>query len=185
MVWRFDGTTWSEAVLPAGAPSQMFKVHGRAADDVWIAGGGGGTLHWNGRALEHVQTGVTSPLFSVVTTPEVAIAVGGVGGQGHLLEHDGTGWSTLAAPQIPVAWRGAAAFGDTVYAVGENGVIGKRGDTGWTLEKQTLIQLNFHSAWVDPDGGLWGVGGKFDRSPLTTDGFLLYFGTQHISEVAP
>ena len=48
---------------------------------------------------------------------------------------------------------------------------------------QTLTNRNFHAAWVDPDGGLWGVGGYFETPPQT-DGFLTYYGTDTISKVA-
>jgi hypothetical protein len=185
IVWRYDGISWTEVALPADVPANVFKVHGQASDNVWIAGGSGTTLHWNGTALERVPAETTAPLFSIVTTADDTIAVGGIGGEGQLLENDGTGWTTVGSPQIPVAWRGAAAMGDVVYAVAENGVVARRDAAGWALKEQTLTQLNFHSAWVDPDGGLWGVGGKFDQFPLTADGFLLYYGTQVINEVSP
>jgi hypothetical protein len=53
------------------------------------------------------------------------------------------------------------------------------------LEDQTLVDLDFHAAWVDPDGGLWGVGGIFDAASATSDGFLLYRGREAAIEVVP
>jgi hypothetical protein len=47
-----------------------------------------------------------------------------------------------------------------------------------------VTQLTFHAAWVDPTGGLWGVGGMFDTLPLTSEGFLAYYGAAAIPEAS-
>lgn len=177
-VWRYDGVRWTELVVP-GLPPQVFKVHGRAADDVWISCSEGTVLHWNGSSLTSSSTGLTAPLFSIVTISDATIAIGGENNEGEIVEHEGEVWSRLDLV-IPVAWRGAAARGNTAYVVGESGLIAERRELGWAMKKQTLTQKNFHSAWVDPDGGLWGVGGRFDQL-LTEDGFLLYYGTGEVS----
>ncbi len=179
-VWRYDGVRWTELVVP-GLPPRVFKVHGRAANDVWISCGEGTTLHWNGSSLTSSSTGLTAPLFSIVTTPETTIAAGGGASQGEIVEHEGDTWTRLDRV-IPVTWRGAAASAETAYVVGESGSIAERLETGWAIKKQTLTQRNFHAAWIDPDGGLWGVGGRFDQLPLTEQGFLLYYGTEEVSQ---
>jgi hypothetical protein len=184
IVWHLEGGDWVDVPLPEGVPGQVFKVHGQAADDVWFSCAGGVTLRWDGAQLERVETGTTSPLFSIVTTPETAIAVGGVDGQGEILENPGSGWESVGAT-VPVPWRGTAAAGDAAFAVGELGAVGERTSDGWTSLDQTLIDLNFHAAWVDPDGGLWGVGGIFDAAAFTSEGFLLYRGGDAAIEVVP
>lgn len=183
IVWHFDGTQWTEPALPTGVPSRVFKVHGQATDDVWMSCGDGSVLHWQGSAIERQATGVTEPLFSIVTTPDGVVAVGGSVGEGKIAEH-ATDWE-LPELSVPIAWRGSAAHGTTVYAVGEYGVVAKREAGVWSIVDQTLTQENFHAAWVDPNGGLWAVGGDFDHAPLTANGFLEYFGTDSIPEVQP
>jgi hypothetical protein len=184
IVWRYDGSQWRDADIPPPVPNLVFKVHGQRTDDVWISCAGGVTLHWNGAALTRAPTGVTSSLFSIVTTPDVVISVGGNTGRGDIVEHDATGWTTQ--PSIsPVAWRGVAAGADQVYAVGESGVVGQRTAAGWKLFDRPVTQLNFHAAWVDPKGGLWAVGGMFDTLPLTSEGFLSYYGAVAPREVSP
>src|SRR3954470_8134219 len=184
IVWRYDGSQWSE-VTPPGVPNLVLKVHGQRTDDVWISCASGLTLHWDGVALTSVATGVTSSLFSIVTTPELAVAVGGYTGQGDIVEHTagGAGWTVQPSP-APITWRGVAAGASRVFAVGEAGVVGQRTSTGWALIDRFVTQLTFHAAWVDPAGGLWGVGGMFDTLPLTSDGFLAYYGTGAFPEVA-
>ncbi|MDB4956883.1 MAG: hypothetical protein JWO36_4452 [Myxococcales bacterium] len=186
-LWHFDGTTWSSVDPPTGFPTGLlaFKVHGQRSDDVWISCSGGATLHWNGSALEYLPTGTQASLFSIVTTSSEVVTAGdmsGTTGTGALYENDGTGWQA-AALAVPAAWRGVAGSTDEVYAVGDSGIIAHRDAAGaWSTIKQTLIQLAFHAAWIDPDGGFWGVGGLFDSQPLS-DGFLLYFGTADIPRV--
>jgi hypothetical protein len=185
IVWRYDGTAWRDADMPPALPTLVLKVHGQRTDDVWISCVGGVTLHWDGTALTRMATGVTSSLFSIVTTPDVVVAVGGFTGQeGQIVEYGTAGWTTQSFA-VPVAWRGAAAGADRVYAVGESGVVGQRAATGWSLLGQPPTHDSFHAAWVDPEGGLWGVGGVFDTPPLTSQGFLAYYGAATLSEVSP
>jgi hypothetical protein len=185
IVWRYDGSTWHDADMPPALPSLVLKVHGQRTDDVWISCAGGVALHWDGAALTRMPTGITSSLFSIVTTPDVVIAVGGTTGlQGQIVEYGTAGWTTQPS-LIPVAWRGAAAGADRVYAVGESGTVGQRTAAGWSLLDRPMTQDNFHAAWVDPQGGLWGVGGMFDTLPLTSNGFLAYYGVATLSEVSP
>jgi hypothetical protein len=186
VVWHLEGDEWVDVALPEGVFGQMFKVHGQTDDDVWFSGDDGVTLHWNGSALEPVDSGTGSPLFSIVTKPDVVIAVGGVPGTSEILENTGEeGWSA-AEFSAPLPWRGTAAGdGELAFVVGEQGAVAERSATGWTALDQPLIDLDFHAAWVDPEGGLWGVGGRFDSGVFTTEGFLLYRGRSSVAEVVP
>jgi hypothetical protein len=185
IVWRYDGTAWRDADMPPALPSLVLKVHGQRADDVWISCSGGVTLHWDGTVLTRMPTGITSSLFSIVTTPDVAIAVGGYTGLGQIVEYGAGAWTTQPS-LIPVAWRGIAAGAGQVFAVGESGTVAQRTvAAGWSLLDRPMTQDSFHAAWVDPEGGLWGVGGMFDTLPLTSDGFLAYYGVATLSEVSP
>jgi hypothetical protein len=185
IVCRYDGAAWKDATPPVGGiPSLVFKVHGQRSNDVWISCAGGVALHWDGVALTRMPTGVGSSLFSIVTTPDEVVAAGGGAGSGDIVEYQAGAWA--AQPSlVPVAWRGVAAGADRVYAVGEAGVVAQRTSMGWGILKQSVTQLAFHAAWVDPLGGLWGVGGMFDTLPLTSAGFLTYYGTAAIQKVSP
>jgi hypothetical protein len=53
--WHYDGTAWvAQAGLPPALESSgtLFKVGGRASNDVWMVGTTGTAIHWNGSALE-------------------------------------------------------------------------------------------------------------------------------------
>lgn len=185
IVWHYDGTAWTEPALPPGVPGRVLKVHGQAANDVWISCADGSALHWQGTAIEREVTTTQAPLFSIVTTPELTVAVGGANGTGVIDERVASVWMP-ASLQVPAVWRGAAARDGDVFAVGENGVVAHRASTGaWSVIRQPLTSQNFHAAWVDPVGGLWGVGGAFDQLPLTAEGFLLHYGTDAIMPIEP
>lgn len=174
--WRGDGTTWTSITVPAEVTGRLFKVHGQAANDVWISAAGGSTLHWDGSALTVVPTGSAASLFSVVTTPGRAITAGGIPGEGTIFESTGGAWT--AAPVASVGpWRGVAAGANDIYVVGELGTVAHHDGATWSASASN-VQKNFHAAWIDPDGGLWGVGGDFDRVPLTSGGFVNYLGSE-------
>lgn len=186
IVWHFDGASWSEPTLPAGVSRTVFKVHGQGPDDVWMSCADGSVLHWNGAAIEREPTGGTMPLFSIVTTPQSVVAAGGFPGEGVLVERTAQ-WAS-PVPAVPVRWRGLAvdpATGDGtgVYAVGERGFVARREAGMWNLVDQQLTQGSFHAAWIDDAGGLWAVGGDFERAPLTASGVFTYFGTDAITEI--
>jgi len=184
IVWHYDGASWTEPALPADVARTVFKVHGQRADDVWMSCADGSALHWNGSVIERELTGVTAPLFSIVTTPQSVVVAGGFPGEGMIVERT-TQWAS-PVPAVPARWRGlAAGEGETVYVVGEGGLVAKRAQGAWAIVDQRLTQENFHAAWVDEVGGLWAVGGDFDRVPLTARGVFTYFGTDSISEVQP
>ncbi|MEO8702913.1 MAG: hypothetical protein ABI867_22905 [Kofleriaceae bacterium] len=183
IVWRFDGTAWTEVPLPADVPHLVFKVHGQSSTDVWICAANGVTLHWDGVALVRQAAPTASSLFSVVTTADTAITVGGTT-VGEIFELGSEGWLPVAPLLSPVAWRGVAAGTDVVFAVGESGAIAERRDNQWAVVER-LVTDDFHAAWVDPDGGLWGVGGRFEALPLTSDGFLAYYGLDAPGGVVP
>jgi hypothetical protein len=185
IVWRYDGTRWQDASVSGGElPNLVLKVHGQRTDDVWISCAGGAALHWDGSSLTRMPTGTTLSLFSIVTTPDVVVAVGGDPTSGEIREYDGSAWR-LADSASPVAWRGTATGGGEVYAVGLAGTAAHRTGTSWSALGPPPTPLDFHGAWVDPQGGLWGAGGRFDTVPLTQQGFLAYYGTDTPAEVSP
>jgi len=179
VAWHYDGQSVTAMPLPDPAPRKVFKVHGQASNDVWMACDGGITLHWDGVALARVPTPTVNSLFSIITTPERVVAVGGVAGMGEVLENTGSGW--VETQQLPITWRGTAALGNDVAVVGESGVAALSPGSGWQVVQDKPTPLNFHSAWLDENHGLWAVGGVFDGE--LSNGLLLYYGLQSITEV--
>lgn len=180
--WRLQGDTWVEAEGFPAALSEgnaLWKVSGRSADDVWMVGTDGALVHWNGQALELGDAQTGESLFTVASTPDLSIAVGGFG-TGSILENDGSGWKNVGPGGMsPVV--GVAAAGEVAYAVGQFGATYVRSREGWR-EDEGAPQLpeSLHAVWIDPDGGVWSVGGQIMSLPLV-EGVLLHKGSQSVS----
>ena len=180
-IWRRQGADWARYVDPTLGEgpdgSTYFKVDGRAASDLWIVGDRGTALHWNGTALTATPTDAdvdtsTAPLLTVDVQGPTPVAVGGAG-SALLLEWDGAAWRD-ASPAFTPPLNGVCSNGSTSWAVGAQGAVVGSG-SGWTdaLEAETF--LDYHSCAVDPDGGLWAVGGQITGRPLD-EGILAYRG---------
>ncbi|HNH50543.1 MAG TPA: hypothetical protein PKY30_26155, partial [Myxococcota bacterium] len=66
-------------------------------------------------------------------------------------------------------------------AVGYQGQVYLRGEQGWNLDSAESATLqDLHSVWIDPDGGVWSVGGHLASEPLI-HGVLVYKGEHDIA----
>ena len=96
-------------------------------------------------------------------------------GTGIIYEEEGVGWAE-ATPGLP-AMLGVCLHGEGGFAAGEAAQILRRGSDGWAVEDTGLTLFEtFHGCFVDPDGGVWAVGGRVLDYPLTC-GMLAHFGT--------
>lgn len=174
-VWHFDGAAWTAVTVPEVTTTDtLWKINGRAANDFWISGTTGITLHYNGTAFERVDVPVEASLFSVAAMDDRFIAVGGAF-DGILFENDGSGWQSKIPTGGPIL-SGVTASADQAYAVGQFGAVLKRSSSGsWSAEQDVPTNQNLHAAWIDPSGGVWAVGGHFDTPPMS-GGVLIHKG---------
>lgn len=177
-VWHYDGSTWSQATLPSGgaAAGALYKVWGTAADDVWAVGTSGAGIHWDGDAWSDFSTGSSRNLFTVHGAGGNVYAVGGYS-TGTLVESIGGGAFADVTPDLSPQLNGVYAAGDgTVVAVGGLGSVYWRGASGWTADpREPATVQDLHATWIDPDGGVWAVGGHLVGRPLD-QGVVLYDG---------
>ncbi|MBA3395933.1 MAG: hypothetical protein H0T89_25100 [Deltaproteobacteria bacterium] len=176
-VWRYRGTAFEsvDGVPTELAQGTVWKVTGRAANDVWMSCSRGLILHWDGNTLTKEQVGtVEESLFSMGCGTERCVAVGTNLSTGVIHENAGQGWMLVPA-EGPI-WRGMTPTGDDSYVVGMSGGVVRRTDTGWVPDRHLLTTKPLHAAWADDDGNLFVVGGEFDRA-LTLDGVLLFKGS--------
>ena len=183
--WRLEGDTW---VAAAGFPADlatsavMWKVFGRAEDDVWLVGTLGTVVHWDGSGFTPADTGTGESLFTVHEAGGRYAAVGGFG-TATILENEGGGWTNVspqgAPPMIGVC---LTADGDG-FAVGQYGSVYQRTSDGWVPEETDIFAGEaLHAVWIDPDGGVWAVGGQVLTTPLTR-GIMLHKGETVSAEV--
>jgi hypothetical protein len=185
VVWRFDGTTWRvdttlASVRPAGIPT-LYKVWGRSESDLYVCGRLGLVFHFDGTQWTrvNVDTGVAVPqdlpLFTVHGNATQVAATGGFI-NGVIYELLGTTFenrATLGMPQMNGVFLRPDGTG---VAVGVGGAVAFRSADGWQLQQPGInTVLDLHGAWVDPDGGVWAVGG--DLTTNLDQGMVVYGGT--------
>jgi hypothetical protein len=175
--WRLEGDAWVEA---EGFPAEVaetdavWKVYGRSCEDVWMVGTGGLAIHWDGKALGPVERVANGSLFTVHANSERFVAVGGAQ-LGILVEYDGTEWVDVAPDGIdPMIGVCLTEGGGT--AAGWYGSALSRDSGSWQTEDvgtSGIIEESFHSVWIDPQGGVWAVGGQIVTPPLA--GGIMYY----------
>jgi hypothetical protein len=196
-IWHFDGAEWREVALPAadmprtpdGDFPGLFKVWGNGRGDVYVVGALGVVLRSrSGGAFELLPTGTTRRLFTVYGAGNTVVVVGG-DSQGEILELSPSGQFVRKAPEGAPLLQGLAVAPDgTAWATGFEGDVYRRTGGRWSRvdHGQPLAVESLHAAWVDPDGGLWAVGGNVLSSSLDS-GAILHRGAavKTISRPAP
>ena len=95
--WHFDGTTWSATSLPV----QGSGIWGVAPDDIFVVGGNGAILHYNGNSWSTMTSPTTAQLKGVwgssgnnvyaigeISTPNAASST-------VVLHYDGVSWAVV------------------------------------------------------------------------------------------
>lgn len=181
-VWRYRGTAFEpvSGVPPELMNGTVWKVTGRAADDVWMSCSQGLVLHWDGQALSSERIGRSEEsLFSIGCRAGSCVTAGTNVSNGVLYQNDGGGWMARTPTADGPVWRGVTPMGEHPYVVGAFGAVLRFDGGRWISDPHGLTTETLHAAWSDADGTLFAVGGKFDRAP-TIDGVLLYKGTTEL-----
>ena len=183
VLWHYDGESWKvedlSAVLPADVPTTLYKVWGTSGTDVYAVGQTGVVIHYNGANWSIVTSGVTIDLFTLHGGGPLLAAVGGSGSltPGVIIERQPNGSFAprqFDTPQLNGIF--VPPSGDAV-AVGNGLAVAARTGSGWSLVNDGNDERqgrDFHGVWVDPDDGIWAVGG--DLSISLAKGVLAYGG---------
>jgi hypothetical protein len=132
LVLRFDGTGWSE--LKTGFRGDLWWVHSFASGPSFMAGQNAQVLKLENGMFTRVPTpGLAKQTIYGLwgKTPTDLYAVGGAAGRDGFVWHwDGTAFSNVALPVVPLSARGEVpglfkvwGRGDEVWVVGGNGLI--------------------------------------------------------------
>ncbi len=168
-IWRYDGTDWTELELPRSLASPalgrgpaLFKVWGND-EAVWVVGGQGLVMRsTDGTTFDVVESGTNQLLFTVHGGGSEVGFVGG-GTEAVLLEAEDEALVAREVPPVGII-QGLYYSGDGSQAVatGRDGLVFMRSPEGWEREN-TELSLgieSLHAAWIDPEGGIWAVGGN-------------------------
>ena len=181
-LWHWEGSVWTPIALPDHEGQSVFKVWGTGPDDVWACGFGGILYHFDGDAWARVESTTTRTLLTLHAIEGEAVAVGGQG-TGVLVERAPDGTWHDSAPELTPQLMGVWLTPEGGRASGINGTILRREGGVWSIEEHGLdLAEHLHSVWIDPDGGVWSVGGQILSEPFS-DGVIVYQGAQSIGSV--
>lgn len=184
VIWRFDGASWVQEDLsstnPDGIPT-LFKVWGRSPNEVYACGARGTVLRYDGTSWTKLTTATTRTLFTVYGNATRVASTGGAQ-SGVIVELSGDEFVDVTpAGLLQMNGVFVPPTGEAV-AVGREGAVSFRGASGWRSENTGLnldFAIDYHAAWIDPEGGVWAVGGNIVGEPQT-DGVITYFGTRDV-----
>ncbi len=182
MIWRGTGGSWAPSTTgPAGigAPEMFYKVHGTAADDLWVVGTAGIIQHYDGAAWTDYDCGGDGVIFTVHSGGTFPVAVGGAG-QALVCNYDAASdsWVNMSPAFLPTI-NGVTGRGDTLIGVGQQGTVIRWSGTDWVADEERPTTVVLHGVWIDDEGGIWAVGGNLNSSPITA-GVILYDGARTI-----
>jgi hypothetical protein len=181
-VWHYDGDTWQELTLPTDLPLNehhdtpaFFKVWGVSANEVWVVGASGAVMRGNVNDgfrmvpwLDVDGKPGTATLFTVHVGDERVLIVGG-DNQGVLLQWDGEKLVNRSPDASPLLQGVCVGHDGEAWASGLSGTMYRSSGDGF-IATDTGIDFSatqsLHAAWVDPDNGVWSVGGKVLTAPL-------------------
>ena len=103
------------------------------------------------------------------------MAVTGGANNGVIYELVGSTFENRATPGTPPLNGVFLRPDGTGVAVGIAGTVAYRGATAWQLQPGIETALDLHGVWIDPDGGVWAVGG--DLTTSLDQGMIIYGGT--------
>lgn len=164
-LWRLTGGEWKDAT-PAGlaGATTWWKVWGTAADDVFFCGTNGALGHWDGEEFTAIPSDTTRPLFTIHGREdgEFVVAVGGQFTATLVQSVRGGDFRDVTPTSGADQPFGVFVRGDRAFSVGFNGVVLVADGLEWFVEDTKLGSVNggLHAVWIDPDGGVWAVGGK-------------------------
>ena len=177
----FDGDvgcgSWTlENPLPQS--SDLNAVWALAANDVWAAGQGGRLVHWNGSALQVVQSPTSKDLSTVWGVDANHVWAGGA----DLIRFDGTEWQTVPspAPQGATFITGAAAddvwvdAGDVAVFHWDGAQWAQPGDPATRPTVLGAAFTSFGPLWAPGSGRAW-VGGCDNPDIWSNQHALLWF----------
>lgn len=176
VILRHDGAEFREVAAPDGVvDATWFKVWGPAPDDVWIVGLGGTTLHWNGASFTVLPTPANRPLLTVHGAGDDVVAVGGFGTG--LIVHPEDAMLVNDTPNATPQLNGVyVTEGGGAFAVGTLASVWRRDGGTWSPDPDApVIGQDYHAVYVDPDGGIWAVGGDILAPPFR-NGVLAHYG---------
>jgi predicted dienelactone hydrolase len=136
----------------------LLGLWGSSASDVFVVGGGGTILHYDGSGWSPMSSGVHSTLISVWGESSSDVFI--VGRTGKILHYDGKTWSLMNSGTTENLWGVWGSSGRDVFAIGKNGTILHYDGQAWSpMESGTTTNLK-RGIWGSSGGDVFAFGDK-------------------------
>jgi hypothetical protein len=158
-VYHYDGHTW-DVVLDGPTPPfyPLLDIWGSSDRDIFVAGGAGIILHYDGSVWSQMPTGFTSLCIWGTSSHDVYAA-----GQGSVLHYDGSTWSSLSTDPSWVLRGIWASSNLDIYCVGNDwsgdGVVLHYDGSTWRLVLGSTGVMS--SVWGSSSTDVF-VGGEYE-----------------------
>lgn len=167
VITHYKDGAWTRVAVPAVDRDfrALFKVWGRAADDVWAVGAKGVILHWDGAAWSQQGSGTGEDLISLFGVGDAVAIVGGRS-NGVLSRLTADGWDTRVLAGNP-GFNGIWMQPDgTAWVAGNRGLLlSIPPDSYEPTRHRSDTREVLHGIWGTPSGHRLAVGGSLDTSP--------------------
>ena len=151
--------TWASMI--SGTTNTLESVWGSSADDVFVVGGGGTIMHYDGNSWTSMSSGTTEPLYDIWGSgPDNVFAVGGgFDAAGTIVHYDGTAWTEMTSGATERLWGVWGSSSDDVFVVGEEGTILHYNGNSWSA-MNSGITSGFRGVWGTSSSNVYAVGGS-------------------------
>jgi hypothetical protein len=130
---------------------------GATSNDVWIAGGAGKAVRWNGKHFLAYDIGVNSFVFQIAGAD--ATHVWAITDSGAIVFFDGTKWSQQSTTTTQL--RSLSVSGtQNAWAVGQNGTILKYDGATWSQVTPNVAFTSGYAIYTTSATDVWAGGGN-------------------------
>lgn len=186
VVQRWNGSSWQFSPIPADVPVDvLYKIAGRAPNDIYACGTGGTIVHYDGESWSGVVSGTSSTLLTIAIGGADGTSVAAVGEilSSQIVERRSSGEfaKVLVPPVRSLAGIFLPQTGDA-WSVGYYATVLRRVKGRWTAQTDVPVtaedDAHLHAVAVDDEGGVWIVGGDVFAGGK---GVMLYRGARAIA----
>lgn len=190
VIVHYDGAAWSAPTVPTElTDAPIWKLWGTGPSDIVAVGADDLIAHYDGSAWTPIASPITSQTVDFLTVDGCGSDLAAVGGYGNGKVAASIDGGTTWVDQSPEPLAVAPAFigvhvscDHGAYAVGGDLAVWERDGAAWvTTCEPSFSGLDFHGTWVDPDGGIWSVGGDLEGG---VSGVVDYTGSAPVPDVS-
>lgn len=130
-------------------------IWGASATNIYVVGGGGYIVHFDGAKVTPMYSGTTTGLDAVWGTSATDVYAAG----GLLLHYDGKSWKKMTSSTVKSIYGIWGTSSTNIHAVGLQGAVAHYDGKAWAWSKAP-ISGHLNDVWGSSASEIWAVGSK-------------------------